>query len=58
MRNGQIVIIGDNQMLVGITHGKVNKQVVSAINEKDTQTLGVEKIIIKFIEGSMKNEQL
>ena len=43
-------------MLVGITHGKVNKQVVSAINEKDTQTLGVEKIIIKFIEGSMKNE--
>ncbi len=54
LRNGQIVIFGENHMLVGVTHGK-NKQ-----NEDlgKQVTSRQDMIVFKFIEGPKKGQQL
>lgn len=47
-------------MVVGITHGKMNKGSLDPKKdeEKDSAAGTQDTIVIKFIEGSMKNQQL
>jgi hypothetical protein len=54
LRNGQIVIFGENQMVVGITHGKVDPPQQDDIARQASSRS--EMIVMKFIEGTKKGE--
>ena len=68
MKNGQIVIFGENQMVIGITHGKNekngggnNNNGSTDLNNQDISrqiSSRSEMIVMKFIEGTKKGEQL
>eukprot|EP00347_Sterkiella_histriomuscorum_P007899 403347135 len=68
LRNGQIVIFGENQMVVGITHGKnkdkeaaidkyYSKDQASAAAVQGLQSSRNDIIFLKFIDGPNKNKQ-
>jgi hypothetical protein len=63
LRNGQIIIFGENQMVIGITHGKNNKgdkaqsqPAATGVDISRQDSTRTEIIVMRFIEGPKKGE--